>query len=153
MCLSVIKTPFFSTASASLSPCFSNFFLNDLPETRSFSFLCFLILYFLHTQVQCLCQRTYTNYIRTIYPCNPGRGGPPTPRLKPQSPPKISAPGRRSARGTAGRPPSSLKERARGWRTGLTPVRWWSGSQVENICPSGESAAVQALTESGVTHA
>lgn len=50
--------------------------------------------------------------------------------------PRTSAPGRGSEQGTAGRPPSSLEELVWGWRTGVTPVRWWSGSQVKNIWSS-----------------
>lgn len=40
---------------------------------------------------------------------------------------------RGSGRETAGRPPTSQGERVWGWRTRLTPVRWWSGFQVTNI--------------------
>lgn len=71
------QTPFFQLLLHLYLPvsptCTLSFFLNYLLDTRCFSFLCFLILYFFHTSVQCLCQRTYTNYILTIYPCNTGR--------------------------------------------------------------------------------
>lgn len=45
--------------------------------------------------------------------------------------PQNQCPGTGSEWRTAGRPPSSLEERVWGWRTGLTPVRWWSSSQVK----------------------
>ena len=74
--------------------------------------------------------------------------GPPTPEAQTLPPPEPVPRDGGSKRGTAGRPPSSLEERVWGWRTGLTPVRWWSGSQVKNIWSSDGRVVAHALAHS-----
>lgn len=39
-----------------------------------------------------------------------------------------------------------------GWGPGLTPVRWWSGSQVKNIWPSDGRAVAHALARPPLRH-
>lgn len=118
----------------SLSPCFSPAhtrysFINYLSKKSAF-FLFFLSFF---TRLHCPYPGTHTLIISLII--SPRKIAKSEKDHLPQDPdsdsPRTSAPGRGSEWGTAGRPPSSLEERVWGWRTWLTPVRWWSGSQVK----------------------
>ncbi len=133
-CPSVIKTSLFNNASISLF--FSStlsFLLSKLPLKKFCTFHASLFFLSFLNRLHCPYPGTHTLIISPII--FPSKIAKSEKDHLPQGPdydsPRTSAPGRGSEWGTAGRPPSSLEERVWGWRTGLTPVRWWSGSQVK----------------------